>query len=165
MVVITALASALVVALAVGLTGARALQSHRAGAAASSLPAHTVAAPSIAATSASLAGRTWRLVAFTDQGNAQTLTRNATITLVFDPAHHALGGRAGCNGYGGYYALSADHLRLDGIGYTQMRCFSDRVMAQEARYLEAFPHATSVHLDATGLTLSDATGAYVLRFV
>ncbi|HEX9038507.1 MAG TPA: META domain-containing protein [Ktedonobacterales bacterium] len=68
------------------------------------------------------------------------------------------------NEYGASYALSAGRLSLSGLNYTQMRCFAPPVMIQEARYLEAFTRVTICRLDPSGLTLSDATGAYALRF-
>jgi heat shock protein HslJ len=157
-----ALVAGVFLALSGGLAGARTFQAH-AHTSATSRPARGVTQPP-SATSAIIPLRTLKLVSFTYNGNPQALVRGATITLRFDPSAHALGGRAGCNEYGGYYTLSGGRLRLDGPGYTQMRCLSDRVMAQEARYLEAFARVTTYHLDQSGLILSDASGAYVLRF-
>jgi hypothetical protein len=38
-------------------------------------------------------------------------------------------------------------------------------MRLEARYLTALGRITSYHLDQSGVTLQDATGRYVLRYI
>lgn len=129
--------------------------------------ASSTPAPSLGEAPASaLAGRTWKLVAFTFRGSQQDLASGVTVTLRFLPEQQVAGGNAGCNSYGAFYTLTPARAQLLITGHyqTQMACAPARRMRQEARYLSVFDHITTYHLNAAGLTLSDATGRFVLRY-
>lgn len=165
--------AATLVALLVALGGGLAAASLRYPlAAAAASPTATPAAistpaPSLGEAPASaLAVRTWKLVAFTFRGSKQDLAPGVTVTLRFLPKQQVAGGNAGCNSYGAFYTLTPARAQLliSGHYQTQMACLSAQRMQQEARYLSAFDHITTYHLNAAGLTLSDATGRFVLRY-
>lgn len=120
-----------------------------------------LAACSAATTGADpLAGSAWNLT--TLQGEA-TLP-GSSITLSFDEGGQA-GGSAGCNSYGGSYAVSGEALSFGALVSTQMACLAPAgVMDQEQAYLQALGQAAGYNLDADSLEILDDAGNVVLVF-
>lgn len=153
----------LLVALALGI-GALILHARPgpAAQAAQSLP--TTASASSPST---LLGHPWKLVGMTYDGQAWMLDPNATITITFgaDKEGPYLHGSGGCNSYGAAYQATPGHLRVGEMVSTAMACLAGNVMAQENHYTQALRSTTTFSVTSTGLTLSDASGQHVLRFV
>lgn len=83
-------------------------------------------------------------------------------TMSFDASQ--VGGRTGCNGYGGSYTLSGTKLSVSELAQTQMACQDDR-MQQEADFGEAFGTVRSVRFVGDKVELLDADGQVALLLV
>lgn len=156
----------LLVALALGVGGlvARAQPGQAAQA------ARTIPTTQGASSPSALVGHPWKLVAMTYDGHAWTLDPSAAVTITFAASKastegpHA-NGSGGCNSYGAAYTATPGHLRVGEMVSTAMACLYGNIMAQENHYLQALRDATTFSVTASGLTLSDASGQNVLRFV
>lgn len=107
-----------------------------------------------------LADTTWVLVSL----DGEDPLSGTEITLHIEG--ETLGGSAGCNTYGGSYALSdGGLLRVDDLYATEMACMApEGVMAQEQAYLKALRTVTGYDIDEDKLTLVDGTGEPRLAF-
>ncbi len=85
------------------------------------------------------------------------------ITLSFGEG--SLKGSAGCNNYGGSYAVSEDSLRLNDLYWTEMACMEpEGILDQEMVYLNALNTAASYRMDAGRLELYDEAGTQILVY-
>jgi heat shock protein HslJ len=93
---------------------------------------------------ASLEGASWTLTAFVETKTIEEMSTpvlsltdplaETQITLKFEDG--TLSGSAGCNGYGGAYALDGSDLTVGAIAATEMACLDPAgIMEQEQRYL------------------------------
>jgi heat shock protein HslJ len=75
-------------------------------------------------------------------------------------------GNAGCNRYGGKYAVKGEKLTIDpNIVVTEMACLAPPgVMEQEARYLELLPTASRIKMVGIQLVMYNADDAPILEF-
>jgi heat shock protein HslJ len=85
------------------------------------------------------------------------------ITLQFDPTDHTFFGFAGCNWYGGSYAVSGYTITFSDFQITLMACRA--TMTQEGRYLDLFSQVSLFQLQGTTLILMDASQQHTLTFV
>ena len=110
--------------------------------------------------------QSWKLDAFTFDGQPQVLVPDASITLSFQTQSQAVSGSNGCNAYRATYSVSQsqNRLRLSALRQTLIACLKPGVAEQEAHYMTALPLITTYHLDQSGLTLRDDTGRYVLHY-
>lgn len=107
---------------------------------------------------ASLEGTAWVLQSL----RGQSPLAGTTITLDFAAE---LGGRAGCNHYGGSYTAAGDRLTLGMLYMTEMYCPDPAgVMEQESAYLEALSTVARYRLAGGRLELLDDAGQVVLSF-
>lgn len=110
---------------------------------------------------ASLAGTEWVLTTL----NGQSLAPQTYITIRFTSTHAT--GFAGCNMYGGSYALSAeDALSVPGFDITAMGCLTpEGVMEQEEAYMKTLGRVHTYRLNDDQLELTDAEGNSLLTFI
>jgi heat shock protein HslJ len=118
---------------------------------------------------AALVGPQWRATAINNgSGGLETNAATSKVTAVFDDKGGGRGtvtGSAACNGYSGDYRTSgADGLTITSLGQTMKACAAD-LMQVEQQYLAALAKVTSYHVGADGLTLRDAGGATLVRYV
>ena len=104
-----------------------------------------------------LAGTAWTLVQL---GDAPAL-EGVQVTLQFDEGR--VGGSAGCNPYGGSYAVDRQKLSLSALHSTMMACAEQETMTQESRYLQALDQVEGFELVDGRLRL-DAAGGLTLVF-
>lgn len=106
-----------------------------------------------------LAGTRWQLSAIEQAGASQAPLPGSRITAEFEPGK--LSGTAGCNSYGGDYAVSGSGITIGEMAQTAMGC-EQPLMDQEARYTAALLTAKSYRID--GDTLAIAFDGGTLRF-
>jgi heat shock protein HslJ len=114
------------------------------------------------------AGQVWLLTSL----RGEPLLEGSRITLEFET--DAVGGFAGCNGYGsagggtgdeGTFEARDGRLRLPMMAQTAMACDDPPgVMEQEMAYMEALRQATGYRLEGDVLELQDAAGETILAF-
>jgi heat shock protein HslJ len=105
----------------------------------------------------SLDGTTWTLTTFIEGETATSLVAETEITLTFESGQ--VRGTAGCNSYGGPYALEHGALRIGEIAITEMFCIlQEGVMEQETRYADSLRNVTIFEWDANQLTLRTVDG-------
>jgi heat shock protein HslJ len=102
----------------------------------------------------------WRLVNGTHGGNAIPLVPGSDITLRVDGTE--VGGRSGCNLYGGTLEVDGARIIINAVYMTEMACGED-VMAAESAYLAALGGVDSATRNGEALTLSGE--GTELRFV
>lgn len=88
----------------------------------------------------SLVGSSWQLVAYGAAGEETRVVEGSVVTLEFREDNSA-GGRGGCNGYGGTFAVDGDSIRFSQLVSTLMACVDQAVMDQEAAYFRALESA------------------------
>lgn len=83
----------------------------------------------------------------------------STVTATFG-ADGSVTGSAGCNSYSAPYTLAGDALKIGPTVVTRKLCDTPAgVMEQEAAFLTALEHSTTVDTASGGVTLHDAGGA------
>ena len=101
----------------------------------------------------------WILVRLDGHG----LAAQTNITLDF--AEETAGGYAGCNWYGGAYAVTSGRLSFTDVSQTERLCQgSSDVMAQETQYLEAFLQVRGYQVVEDRLELKNADDEVLLVY-
>lgn len=104
-----------------------------------------------------LEGTAWTLESFVEGEAVTSLIAGTTITLQFSDG--GVTGSAGCNNYGGSYALEDDEITTSDLYWTEMACLDpEGVMEQEQRYLDVLTDVTSLEHEANRLTLRTPDG-------
>lgn len=113
----------------------------------------------------SLAGPTWRLVAFGEAAaGAQPVNEDVEITAAFDAEEKRVAGSAGCNRYFGSYEVGDDgRLVLSQIGATKRACVPS-VMEREQAYLDELGNVSGWERAGDRLTLLNGDAEPLLRF-
>ena len=96
-------------------------------------------------------GSAWELVSGSVDGNEVAIVDGHPITLSF--TDNRAGGTAACNGYGGSFAISGDDFAFSDLGWTEMACIPETVMASETVYLEALPRVETFSMTDDELIL------------
>ncbi len=108
-----------------------------------------------------LENTTWSLTTFVEGETATSLVNGTAITLRL--AGGEVGGSAGCNDYGGSYAMEQSTLHITNVVITEKGCLEPAgTMEQEARYTDILRNVTTFALDANQLTLSTTDGRSLL---
>jgi heat shock protein HslJ/uncharacterized membrane protein len=117
------------------------------------------------ATTTSLVGPTWRLVAFGEAARgAPPVNEDVEITVAFDAEEKRVAGSAGCNRYFGSYEASDDgRLVLSQMGATKRACVPS-VMEREQAYLGGLDNVSDWERAGDRLTLLDSDGEHLLHF-
>lgn len=79
--------------------------------------------------------------------NGKPVLPDATVSLTFQTFTGTVRGDAGCNRYGGPYALSGDSLDVLEIEASAMECPDANVMQQEELYLDMLWDVTTYSLE------------------
>jgi heat shock protein HslJ len=87
---------------------------------------------------------------------------NTALTASFDASNNVSGG-AGCNNYGGLFAVSGNAISIGPLSPTNAAC-TPEIDAQEKTYLTAMQSATTYQLAGSQLVLYDAAGNELLRY-
>ncbi len=101
----------------------------------------------------------WELESGRLQGTAIEIVPGFRITLTLEPGQ--VGGRSGCNSYGGAVAINATSIEFGEISHTLVGC-EPPVMAAEQAYLAALLASDSIERAGDGLVLTGPDS--VLRF-
>ena len=115
-----------------------------------------------AATTATLEGTTWQLIAYLDGAGNLTLPYReapATLTMVDGQAT----GNTGCNNYFGSYTLDGDSLTFGPMGATMMAC-PEPQSAQEQAYLAGLANVASYVVVGNQLHFLNADGEIIMAF-
>lgn len=113
--------------------------------------------------SGALDGTSWRMSSYRDTtGQIVPVLPGTEVTAEFQEG--GIGGSATCNRYFGEVVIEGDQLAIQGIGMTEMYCFPEENMEQEAAYIAALSAAASYQVDGAQLTIADATGRTLLTF-
>ena len=106
----------------------------------------------------SVEGRQWSAVSI---GN-EDVADGTAVTLKIESGR--VGGKAGCNGYGGPVEIHGDNVKFGAIFSTKMACLGSGVMEQEQHYLNLLQAMTRGEIRANGdLVLHASAGAVVFR--
>ena len=116
----------------------------------------------VAQPDAALTGSLWQLETIVQGDAAQSVIAGTQLTIEFNE-QGGVSGEAGCNGFGGNYALDGDALHFDGIMHTMMACVDQSIMDQETLYLEMLQNVSSWQIDGNELRLNAESGALVYR--
>lgn len=111
-----------------------------------------------------LAGTSWALVSYGNQGSEIPLVADSQVTLQFG-AQGGVSGNAGCNSFGGTYQATAGSIQFSEIISTLMACLSENVMQQEHDFLGALNQAASYEISNGNLQIRNANNQYFLNFV
>ena len=106
----------------------------------------------------------WQLVSFDTPDSETPVASGSQISLRFDENGQA-GGSAGCNSYGGEYAVEQGQLSFSELKNTVMACVDSTVMVQEAEYLQALQSTGAFELTADRLLIHYDDGEKTLNFV
>lgn len=106
----------------------------------------------------------WQLVSFDTPDSETPVASGSQISLRYDEDGQA-GGSAGCNSYGGAYAVDQGQLSFSEMISTLMACADSTVMEQEAEYLEALQSTGAFELTADRLLIHYEDGEKTLNFV
>ena len=103
-----------------------------------------------------VSGVDWQLIEL----NAKTASAGAggrRVIVRFDADSARVGGFAGCNTFGGSYALAGDSLRFGSLAVTRMACTQG--MQLESELLQALQSTRRYELTSTQLKLFGPSGA------
>jgi len=104
-----------------------------------------------------LEGTSWILTTFIYGEAASSLLNGTEITILLESG--TASGSAGCNHYGGGYALGQGTLHIPEIDATEQLCMEPNgIMEQETRYLEILKSVSFLELDANQLVLRTNDG-------
>ncbi len=110
-----------------------------------------------------LEGVTWLLNGYLNrEGSFATPMRDGEGTILFKGGQ--VTGTTGCNSYFSDYELEGTALSIGVVGVTEMYCFPEELMAQEADVLSALDKVATWKIEGEDLELRDDTGALVLTF-
>jgi heat shock protein HslJ len=108
----------------------------------------------------SLAGTAWQLSTLLGQPPIE----GSEVTLSFQDGE--VGGRAGCNSFGGQFSVGNDgSLNFQNLYNTEMFCMEpEGVMDQELAFLQTLSQASSYSITNDTLELKNAAGETILSF-
>ncbi len=107
----------------------------------------------------------WVVTGITDAtGTMVTPLGTSALTLLFRP-DDVLTGTTGCNDLFGEYAVAGNAIAIGPLGTTRAACPTQEVADQETEFLAGLQGATQWTLDASDLTLVDATGSPIMSLV
>ncbi len=110
-----------------------------------------------------LEGINWILTGYLNrEGEFATPLPDKAATARFEGGK--VSGTTGCNNYFANYELDGEDLTTDAAGMTEMYCFPDELMAQEADYLVALSQVATWSVEGGELKLTDEDGDVVLAF-
>lgn len=98
-----------------------------------------------------LAGTSWTLSRIPDFQMEET---RKPVTLSFADTTDRMGGHAGCNGYGGHYAVKGSTLAVSKVMSTKMACIPG--METENKVLRALAETDHFNISGDKLTLMKA---------
>jgi heat shock protein HslJ len=110
---------------------------------------------------AALEGKSWILNQMLAEGG-QTEIVVVVVSASFDGT--TISGSSGCNSYQASYAASGNEISFGPIAGTQMAC-PDAESSTEARYLQLLQGVATFETSGRSLSMSDADGTPVLRFM
>ncbi len=113
-----------------------------------------------------LAGTSWVATSYNNGKEAVvSVLQGSEITAEFGE-DGTLSGSAGCNGYTASYTVEGDTLQIGPPASTRKMCSEpEGVMEQEASYLAAIQAAATYERRGDTLTLRDANGSTLAKFV
>jgi heat shock protein HslJ len=118
----------------------------------------------VAGTSQSLMKTAWVLVSYGPADAPKSVLPGSQVTALFDEQPSRVGGVAGCNNYGGGYAVEGDRLTVSELAATKKFCNEpEGVMAQEQEYLTMLQAAERYRIEDKSLEIR-AKDDRVLRF-
>jgi len=126
-------------------------------------PAPTATVPASSLLQLGVAGHTWILTRFSQDGRDIPLVANAPVSLWLSAQNADMWGNAACNGFSGTYVASGTTLRLVVSGKTQMLCFPS-TMLLEYEYLTALQLLQTYRLEGGLLVLATTDGRLQLTF-
>jgi heat shock protein HslJ len=104
----------------------------------------------------------WTLTSYGPEGSLKSPLPDSQVTVTFKSETKEASGNAGCNHYGGGYAVDGDKLTMEGpFAVTEMWCGEEKD-AQEKEYLDILLAAESYEVDGDNLVID--CGANVLNF-
>jgi heat shock protein HslJ len=121
------------------------------------------ATPTLSPAVSVLGGTSWTLAQFRVNSEPLALIPTTPITLQFQRDGGYIGS-SGCNFYGGTYLATSNQLHMQFASVTNKGC-ANRIMSQEAAYLEALQSVRTFRLDGKILTLEDDDDVTSLIFV
>ncbi|MEO5928683.1 MAG: META domain-containing protein [Candidatus Kapaibacterium sp.] len=109
-----------------------------------------------------ITGITWKLRSFsTVSGEERPVPATATVTLLLTDSAR-LGGKGGCNSYGGPYQIHDSLLSVTGPMFrTKMSCGE---IATEDEYLDALAKSVRYRSDGKSLLIYYGDGNHILSF-
>ena len=105
-----------------------------------------------------LAGVDWTLTSYGPADAPAQLVENAPITINFSES--GVGGRAGCNTYGGSFTFDNDTIRFSEMVRTMMAC-DGPTMEQEDAFLNALATTSTYEVSGSQLTINYDGGVLV----
>lgn len=94
----------------------------------------------------------WALVSFDGVNPAPVQTQSQPVTIEFQ-SDGRVGGFAGCNNFGGMYAVKSGSLMISDMASTLMACADNAVTQQEQRYLQALVTAGRFEISGNHLKI------------
>lgn len=118
----------------------------------------------VAGTSQSLMKTAWVLVSYGPADQPKNVVAGSEVTALFDEQPGRVTGSAGCNSYGGTYAVDGEKLTVSSLVATKKFCAEpEGVMAQEQEYLTTLEAAERFRVEGKALEIRAKDGR-VLRF-
>lgn len=110
-----------------------------------------------------LEGVNWILTGYLNgNGEFATPLPDGTATARFEGGK--VSGTTGCNNYFANYELEDAAMTTGAAGMTEMYCFPDELMAQEADYMAALKQVATWSIAGNDLELADGSGVVVLSY-
>ncbi len=114
----------------------------------------------------SLAGTTWLLAGYHNGQDAFVSVMTGTRVSAEFTEDGQVAGSAGCNNYFGSYSAGQGTISIGPLASTEMYCADpEGVMDQETAYLAAIQKAAGYTVGVGELTLTDASGLRLARYV
>ncbi|WP_165857255.1 YbaY family lipoprotein [Marinobacter sp. JSM 1782161] len=110
----------------------------------------------------SLEGTFWELTHIGDDAIDRESDKRK-LNIVLDGEDDRVSGFSGCNQFSGGYTLTGDQLQLGPLASTMMACFKG--MEREQAFQNALQKTARYEQQGVRLTLFDASGAVLLKFV
>ena len=120
-----------------------------------------LAAAAFSAAAQSLPQGEWRLVSYNFRQKIAFPIDKMNVTLNIKDS--SLGGRSGCNIYGGGHSFDDGILKVGDLMSTMMAC-EEPAMQFERVYLDTLKNSTDFELNSNVLTITDPKTANFLRF-
>ncbi len=103
----------------------------------------------------------WKLTAYNFRQKIAFPIDNMNVTL--NVKESSLGGRSGCNIYGGDYTFEDNAMKVGDLMSTMMAC-QEPAMQFERIFLDTLKNATEFNVEDDKLTITDPRTANLLRF-